>query len=608
MGAKPTLSTAIESPRSNLRIWAERLRTSRNFSWFPAGVLLTVFLLQSFCASRTKSPTYDEPAHIASGLSYVETGEIRLNPQHPPLLKELAGLSLLLGGVRWPRTPQSRQAMEQGGPLEWTVGNSIISENGPDRVLFWARLPMILVGTMLGFVIYLWGRQIVGEAAALGALFLYSLDPIFLAHSALVTTDVGLAAFACVFLWALWNYLSQPDGRRLLLCGIAMGAMLAAKFSAVFFLPVAAVLLLAALRWPPQATPREVPKEQQPVGRNDLCPCGSGRKFKNCCGDSSRPAKIAPNPQFQRILASLGAFLAMCAVAAIVILVCYLSPGGLRMYLDGVQKVNADHDPGHLAYLAGEMAHRFTGYFAAAYLLKEPLASMILAGIGLFTLARNRAMGVLQKLFLILPPVVFFTACTLWADDFGVRYIIPALPFAFLLGGLGLMTLIRRHAIWSRMLAAVLGIWMTAAAIGIYPDHLSYFNEMAALLREPGRIGMDGGSKCGPLWLDDSNVDWGQGFKQLKVWADQHAPGQKIRLRYFGSFPPAGYGINYAGIGLPELFNPTPGMYVLSAHTVARLPGMAESSRPGAADWVRQLTPTAIIGHAFYVYTIRQKP
>jgi len=23
------------------------------------------------------------------------------------------------------------------------------------------------------------------------------------------------------------------------------------------------------------------------VGRNEPCPCGSGRKFKNCCGKSS---------------------------------------------------------------------------------------------------------------------------------------------------------------------------------------------------------------------------------------------------------------------------------------------------------------------------------
>ena len=26
----------------------------------------------------------------------------------------------------------------------------------------------------------------------------------------------------------------------------------------------------------------------QTVGRNDLCPCGSGKKYKKCCGD---PAK-----------------------------------------------------------------------------------------------------------------------------------------------------------------------------------------------------------------------------------------------------------------------------------------------------------------------------
>ena len=28
----------------------------------------------------------------------------------------------------------------------------------------------------------------------------------------------------------------------------------------------------------------------QKVGRNDSCPCGSGKKFKNCCGKSSSVA------------------------------------------------------------------------------------------------------------------------------------------------------------------------------------------------------------------------------------------------------------------------------------------------------------------------------
>jgi len=31
-------------------------------------------------------------------------------------------------------------------------------------------------------------------------------------------------------------------------------------------------------------TVKSSPKRVQKVGRNDACPCGSGRKFKQCCG------------------------------------------------------------------------------------------------------------------------------------------------------------------------------------------------------------------------------------------------------------------------------------------------------------------------------------
>jgi preprotein translocase subunit SecA len=29
--------------------------------------------------------------------------------------------------------------------------------------------------------------------------------------------------------------------------------------------------------------PQPIRNRQQRVGRNDPCPCGSGKKFKNCC-------------------------------------------------------------------------------------------------------------------------------------------------------------------------------------------------------------------------------------------------------------------------------------------------------------------------------------
>src|SRR5664279_1092128 len=54
-----------------------------------AGVLIAIFLAQGFLASAVKSPVFDETGDIAAGLSYVQTGEIRANLQHPPLLKEL---------------------------------------------------------------------------------------------------------------------------------------------------------------------------------------------------------------------------------------------------------------------------------------------------------------------------------------------------------------------------------------------------------------------------------------------------------------------------------------------------------------------------------------
>jgi uncharacterized protein YecA (UPF0149 family) len=32
------------------------------------------------------------------------------------------------------------------------------------------------------------------------------------------------------------------------------------------------------------AAPVPVRRDQPKVGRNDLCPCGSGKKYKKCCG------------------------------------------------------------------------------------------------------------------------------------------------------------------------------------------------------------------------------------------------------------------------------------------------------------------------------------
>ena len=29
---------------------------------------------------------------------------------------------------------------------------------------------------------------------------------------------------------------------------------------------------------------KKIPKKVSKINRNDACPCGSGKKYKNCCG------------------------------------------------------------------------------------------------------------------------------------------------------------------------------------------------------------------------------------------------------------------------------------------------------------------------------------
>jgi hypothetical protein len=534
-----------------------------------AGALAVTLFVQGLLSSRQKSPVFDEIAHIGAALSYAQFGVFRLNPEHPPLLKELAGLSMLAGGVRWPAHPLAKQALAEGGELEWDAGRLILEQDGPDRALAWARLPMMMLAAGLAVLLFFWGRSVIGAWPAVGAVLLYVLDPNIVAHSYLVTTDVGLAAFALLYIFALWHYVQRPGWKRMLWCGLALGAALLTKFSALFLLPITVLLLLAAARWP-------VEKAGKPVAR--------------------RPSGIAA------LANHFWAFCGMLAVAGVVICAGYLSPFGVFSYMDGAGRVNANHISAHLPILAGNAAPRFLLYFVAAYFLKVPLASCALTLTGLIVLVRARPSDPLRTSFLLIPPAVLLAAYSLWADDIGIRYIIPVLPFAYLLGGLGLAELALAAARWRRALAGVLALWLVVAAVGIYPDHLSYFNELAALLSDPSQLGWDGGTRCGTLWMGDSNVDWGQSVKQLKSWLDEHAAGRPVQIADFGPFSPRAYGIQYTPVTAEGLERrPAPGLYVVSGALIARY---LVFSPAGSAHWTRTIKPTAIVGHALYVYDI----
>jgi hypothetical protein len=550
-----------------------------------AAVLILAFVFQTYSASRLKSPTMDEPAHIAAGLSYVQTGIFRVNRQHPPLLKELAGLSLVFGGARWPRTAEASEVLKGNvsAETERDFDSAMIADSGADGVMFRSRLPFIVISALGGLLLYLFGRDIVGEAAALGALFLYALDPTIVAHSYLVTTDVGLAVFSILFLWALWKYLWRPHWARLLIAGVTLGLALCTKFSAVLLIPTGGLLVLAALRWPVEK-------------RNE-----SGLKSAS----TGRP----DGGWIRRIAARAGSFGLMCVAALLLIDLVYFSRRGLSLYISGMHQLNADHNPNYIVFMAGQLAHKFYSYLAVCYLVKEPMAGIALFVIGLYELWRAKMLPMGNRIFLLLPPAALFAGYTIGSDNLGIRYIIPVLPFLYLVAGLGLEFLLKNGSATIRWAAVLLCAWVILAAAGIYPDHLSYFNEAACLIQgRPREIGIDGGTACGPLWLADSNVDWGQGLKQLKSWLGKNAQGRSFQFGYFGSYQPDAYGISYQYLNIPDLMSPKPGLYVVSAHILAFLPAMGAVKRQGYGQWLRDVPPSAVIGHSLYVFDVTAIP
>src|SRR4030042_2820149 len=112
-------------------------------NYIVAGIL-TIMLAVSIGTSLGDAAIMDEVAHIPAGYTYVKFGDYRLNPEHPPLLKDLAGIPLQLLDVNFP-TNETYWTTEPNG--QWNAGWRFIYLPGNDteKILFWSRFPIILI-------------------------------------------------------------------------------------------------------------------------------------------------------------------------------------------------------------------------------------------------------------------------------------------------------------------------------------------------------------------------------------------------------------------------------------------------------------------------------
>jgi Dolichyl-phosphate-mannose-protein mannosyltransferase len=544
---------------------------------------VTTVLLFQLITIREKSPSYDEVTHLPAGYSYLSTREIRLNPQHPPLVKEICAIPLLFFPMKPDLLRELQSHEDNAKGYEWTFGRKFLFSQNADFILFLGRIPVLLFSVGLAALLMFWAGDLWGSRAGLIALVWYLFDPTVMAHSQFITTDLGCAFFSTLFLYCLRRYFQKRETNWLVFSGISLGLALGAKFSAVILIPITLVLSLLKV-WHHRTRKPSVSADEEDHGT----------------GVSNGPEKITTRYSknsriLVQILQALGTCLVILGLASLVLWVIYFCPSDPLFYVKGIRRVNQDRQTNYLFYLLGQWReNRWLSYFLIAWLVKTPLPFLILFSFAVVLFVRRRVADWLDELFLALPAVGYFLGYTFWADNLGVRYLIPCFPFLFIFAArIASQSLLDSRSILVGM--AVLLSWQAFEFVAIAPDHLSYFNQIA------------GGSRNGYKWLDDSNVDWGQGIIQLVRYLNQHTPLTPYHIYYFGTADLAYYGIEATHIGDPStLLQPSRGTLIISAHWLARLrAGLAQLYGSGRENWLLHARPKEIIGHAYYVYEVR---
>jgi hypothetical protein len=546
-------------------------------------VLLAAMGAAMVNSALQESQTWDEAAHLAAGYSYLLTGDYRLNPEHPPLAKILAALPLIpLGAVL---NTQS-DAWKTRNQVDF--GDIFLYDNRvpADTMLMWARSVTSFFALCLGLAIALWTRRRFGAGPALVAVFLYSLDPNFLAHGHYVTNDVlfSLLAFLACIAWD--GYLRSWRLRYLLGAALTFAAAMVTKFSAPFLLPV--FLLLFSLQWWRQRGP-----VRRWLGRLALSMAliflvtvlaivaTYWSEIRRLTFDDSAfvplTSRIERGGFFPRMSRSAGKLLHLPAYS----------------YLVGFEAQARHQIDGHTSYVLGR--HNVLGawyYFPVAFAVKTPTAVLFLL---LLALAGGIARLPRSELWvLVVPPGVYFLFSMYSHINIGLRHILPIYPFLFVLIAASLFRL--QGTFFAKALPFVLcgAVTMQAAeTIRIHPHYLAFFNTIS------------GGPASGRKYLVDSNLDWGQDLKHLKKWVDTHG-NPPMCVTAFGSARWTYYGVS--GPPVPATWD-TGGRANLNCIVAVSATVLQDVYvEPGRYQWLRERQPFDNIGYSIYLYDCRKKP
>lgn len=582
-----------------------------------AAVLLTIMFCLAFLSMRGISTTMDELAHIPAGYSYLTQKDYRLNPEHPPLIKDLSAIPLLFLHLNFPKNSLYWIA---GVNNQWKFGIKFLyySGNNPDQIIFWARIPMIIVLISLGWLIFYWTKNEFNNKTALLALTFFCFSPTFIAHGRLVTTDVGASFGAVATTYSWLRFLRAPTRINITFAGLIFGIAMLLKFSMVILIPfltIITIIYTLVLKNNPKSTMRYIglsiligvisiifvvwpiyqfhiinyPATKQLSDTKYILQSNRYTHLKNICIWMTGNSFLrAPSYFFLGVLMDMQ-----------------------RIY------------SGSISYFMGMISSSgWWYYFPIVYLLKVPLAIHVLTIITILFLAatikrpfwqepKERTKNWISKHFVEFSAIIFliiYLSIIMRSHlTIGIRHILPVFPFVYILVSRCIITSIekikeyhhRKLEITIKGIVLILVGWYILSSLSTFPNYLSYFNELA------------GGQKNGYKYIVDSNYDWGQDLKRLTQFVKN--PPKKVKIKkiyvdYFGGGDPNYYlKDKYIPYNPTKSKNKPKGWFAVSVNRLQAGRGdpVQSFSQPtGYYKWLDQYHPVTRAGNSIFIYYI----
>ncbi|MBI4707936.1 MAG: glycosyltransferase family 39 protein [Candidatus Omnitrophica bacterium] len=538
--------------------------------------LLVIFALLAFTSiwPDRKSPTCDELAHhIPTGYILLTKHDYKMDTSHPPLSRYIVALPLKV--FMHLSVPNDSKEWRRADRSEFGKDFFYKYNNQPQRIIFYSRLAIILVGLFCGLILFYWTKRAYSPETALFALFFYSFCPNILANTALATTDMVATCFILLSAACFWFYLRNNSLRNIIFAGISLGLAQLSKYTSVLLYPIFILVFLFGFKEFDKNKRKVIFWQILSIFAISIIVLWAGYGFdfepilKNAMRQNEKLAII------QNIVLKLFPTASTGLLQRFDYFLLNV-PVPLGTHILGVLGILRHGYEGHGTFFLGKWSAQGNPlYFFVAFLIKTPIPAIVFLFAGIIVCFKEKIK--LAEKIILTTILVLFTAASMNKLQLGLRYILPIYPFCFILAA---RSIILWKKVFFRLFMVILMFWYILANFFSWPNYLSYFNEFID------------GPKNGYKYLRDSNIDWGQDLPELAKYIKDHKI-KEIKLIYFGTADPSSYGIRYANFEPQDYLFPRKAVYAISVHKLE------------SATWASSLTPTARIGYSIYVYDLR---